>query len=153
VKSPFRTTESGNAIAAFVKDELIPLNKQLQNLVVDVSASRVGVCDSITRGRLNAFESRYVDLSGRFMKAYRKWSDPDELFSGIEAGDPQKAAAMISDYFNTKAAVGEHFGEGFRLIAHIDRIISDRKSTAYNRTTMFLAVLAIVISIIVAVLR
>ncbi len=149
---PFRTKEGAERIGRFMKDELFPTLEAFQVLAVEVSSLRLGFVDSFGSKRLDSIEARYVELLGRFMRLYRTWFDPDELFKGIEAKDPQKAAMLLGDYTGAKQAIQEHVNEGFRLLAQVDRIISDHKTTAYNRLTMFLSIVAITLSIVVALL-
>ncbi len=87
----------------------------------------------------------------RFMRAYQKWFDPDELFKGVKTDDAQGTAVILGDYFRSRQANQEHFDEGFRLLEHIDRIISGKKYIANNRVAMFLSILVITLFIVVAI--
>jgi len=148
--SPLQTNVAVMAIAAFAQ-EMFPVVRDLQGLAVDVCALRIGFFSSFYSRKLNALNHEYVDLLGNFMRVYRKWADPNELFKDVDVKDPRGAAQLMNDYTRMRGALREHLEEGFRLLAYIDNVLRDRKTIAYNRLTMFIAALAIVISVLVAV--
>jgi len=150
---PFQSKQAGTIIANFMKDELLPLNEELQVLAIDVSSLQIGFFESFTRKRLDELEKSYIDSMTRFMRAYQKWFDPDELFKGVKTDDAQGTAVILGDYFRSRQANQKHFDEGFRLLGHIDRIISGKKYMAYNRVAMFLSILAITVAIVVVIFQ
>lgn len=75
---------------------------------------------------------------------------PDEMF--VTAG-PAYTADTLANYMAIRPALAEHVHEGFRLLEYIDRTISAHKSAAYNRVALFLSVVAITVSLIVAIFQ
>jgi len=150
---PFQSKQVETIIANFMKDELLPLNEELQVLAIKVSSLQIGFFESFTRKRLDELEKSYKDSLTRFMRAYQKWFDSDELFKGVKTDDAQDTAALLGDYFRSRQANQEHFDEGFRLLGHIDRIISGKKYIVNNRVAMFLPILVITIFIVVVIFQ
>ena len=148
---PFKSSEGNQIITDFLMKELFPMNKEIQTLLVDVSSIRMGYFRSLVPSDLNDIEDKHADLLERFMKAYRKWNDPDVLFKDSKMKDPQKVSLMMMDYNQMQTAVGKHIDEAFRMMEQIDRITANKKTTSYNRITMLLSLLAITISTIVAI--
>ena len=146
---PFKTEEGGKIISCFVKDELLPLIKEIRNIAVKTSRLRVGFWESFRRKELSNLEERYKSISVKFLENYHKFSTPDILFKDLKN---QESPTFIADYFQTQGAVMQHFNEGFRLLSYIDNILTGQSTAAYNRASIFLSLLAIVIAVIIGIL-
>ncbi len=142
---PFQTKEGGDTIAKFTKDELFPVVNEIKNLAIRVSQFRVGFWGSFLRYKFSETENSYKNISVQFIKLYHKWNTPDILFEKLEKQDPP---IFIADYFQAQQSVMWHFNESFRLLSYIDRILTEQSTAAYNRVSISLALLAIVLSII-----
>jgi len=147
---PFQTKEGGDTIGRFAKDELLPLTARIEELAVDVSQFRSGFWDSILRKKLSNLENKYKEISVEFIKLYHKWNTPDILFEKLKGQEPP---LFIADYFQSQQAIMWHFNEGFRLLSYVDGILTNQSTASYNRISIVLAMLAIVISIAVVLLK
>lgn len=135
-------------VLTFLKDELQPVILELHSVARNASSFRTGFWGSFTQKNLRNIETAYVDAMNRFMAAYKKWCFPDELFK--DAGSSYTPQALV-DYMSMKPALQEHIHEGFRLLEYTDRVISGQRSAASNRVAIFLSIVAITVSIIVAI--
>ncbi len=152
---PFQTKEGGDTIAIFTKDELLPCIKRIRELAIETSQFRVGFWSSILRKSISGLEEKHKKTSVQFINLYHKWSTPDLLFQalGEEYKKPPKLGNIMGDYFNAQNAVMAHFNEGFRLLAYVDRILTEQSTAIYNRISVTLSIIAVTISIIVAILK
>ena len=152
---PFQTKEGGDTIAIFTKDELLPITAKIEELAIKVSQFRLGFFSSFSRKRSSQIENEYKKISVEFIKLYHKWNTPDILFKDlkIDSKEEQKLGGVMADYFKSQQAVMWHFNEGFRLLSYIDRILTEQSTASYNRITITLSILAITISVVVAILK
>jgi len=148
---PFQTKEGSDTIAKFTKDELLPLIRNIEELAIKVSQFRVGFWRSFWRRKFSELEDQYKQESVLFIKFYHRWSTPDIFFDdlNIDTEDQQRLGGVMADYFQTQKAIAQHFNEGFRLLNYIDRILTNQSTASYNRVSISLGILAIVISIFV----
>jgi len=58
----------------------------------------------------------------------------------------------LKEYMRIKPSLSEHIQEGFRVLGFIDRLIGGARSVADNRVAVILSMIAITVSIIVAVI-
>ena len=101
--------------------------------------------------KLTKLETVYVALSANCFNAYRKCFDPEEIFNLGDRTDPSTVAALFADHEQIKKFVRQQFDEGFRLLAYVDRSIGDRKTTVYNRMTMFVSLVALTVSVVAVI--
>ncbi|MBN1254902.1 MAG: hypothetical protein JXA50_06485 [Deltaproteobacteria bacterium] len=145
---PNQPASGQKIVLEFLRDELQPVILKLQSVAQQTSSLRVGFWGSFTQKELRTLEQSYVETMSRFMVAYKKWYFPDEMFKDVGSSHNVQ---MLSDYIKVKPALKEHIQEGFRLLEYIDRILSGQKSTAYNRVAMSLSIVAITVSVMVAI--
>lgn len=150
---PFQHDASGQAIAKFLFEELNPVVGELRQLAVDVSGFKLAFWASFTTRGLRNLEELYNATMKRFMTAYKKWQNPDELFGEVPPKDDEEAGPMLADYLRFSDLVDKSINEGFRLVGHIDGVLSQQRSIAYNRVAMMISIAAITVSIIVAVFQ
>jgi len=150
----FQTKEGGDTITQFIKNELLPLIRNIEELAIEVSQFRVGFWGSFLRKKFLILEDKYKKESVEFIKFYHKWSTPDIFFESlnIDTKDQQKLGGVMADYFQTQRAIIQHFNEGFRLLGYIDRIFTEQSTAAYNRVSITLSLIAVVIAIIIVIL-
>jgi hypothetical protein len=146
-------TPGHKLILEFVKKELIPATRELQDLAVDCSSAGMGFFESLTRTKLNTIEATYLEKSQQFMSIYKKWADPNELFISLRPTNDKESGKIIGPYISMKPAVQEYFDEGFRVISYIQTYITTQSTSLYNRLAVLLSVLAITISVIIAILK
>lgn len=154
MNGPFQGNKSGIVIAKFVKDELFPLLDHIRDLSISVSQLKVGFFDSFLRIALNKQESSYKDLSVKFITMYKKWNMPDLLYKEvkIDTNNPLEFGPAMNDYFNSQQAVMWHFNEGFRLLSYIDSVLTEQSTASYNRISVSLSLIAIVISVFLGII-
>ena len=152
---PFQTKEAGDTIMKFTQDEVFPCVHNIRKLAIKTSQFHIGFWDSFFRKEISKLENEYKKESVEFIKVYHKWSTPDILFKelNIDSKDKIRHGNVMADYFNAQQAIMWHFNEGFRLSGYINKILSEQSTAAYNRVSITLALLAITISIIVAILK
>ncbi|KUK50056.1 MAG: hypothetical protein XD75_0071 [Parcubacteria bacterium 33_209] len=152
---PFQTKEGGDTISIFTKDELLPIAAKIEEIAIEVSQFHLGFFSSFSRKRLSQIENEYKKISVEFIKLYHKWNIPDILFKDlkIDSKEEQKLGGVMADYFQSQQAVMWHFNEGFRLLSYIDRILTEQSTAFYNRISITLSILAITISVVVAILK
>lgn len=150
---PFNSQQGGEVISRFTKDELFPVTEKIRNLAIEISQFRAGFLESFLRNKIKKLEKLYKDLSVSFLNLYNKWNTPDILFKNlnIDFKNPQEFGPIMGDYFNSQQAVMWHFNEGFRLLNYIDDILTSQTTASYNRISISLSLLAIVISIILVI--
>ncbi len=148
---PFQTKEAGDIIARFANDELLPIVGKIREMAIEVSSLRVGL---ISHTKINNFECRFKSVVSGFLVAYNKWSTPDLLFKGLDySPEDKRNILVIADYMNTKNAFQQHIDEGFRLMTYIDNSLTGQSTAVYNRKSITVSLLAIVIALIAIFLQ
>ncbi|MFH1656163.1 MAG: hypothetical protein ABH956_00105 [Candidatus Nealsonbacteria bacterium] len=153
--TPFYTKEFSDIIGKFSKDELFPCISEINKLAIDVSKFRSSFWGDLSKNKILKLENRYKDISVKFINLYHKWNTPDILFKDLNQNpkDIEKDGKIIADYFSTNQAVMKHINESFRLLGYIDKILTGQDTAFYNRVSIALAIIAVTISIIVAILK
>lgn len=154
MNGPFQSLDGGNTIAKFTKDELLPIAKKIRQLAIVISKFRAGYLESFHRRGLGNLENEYKSLSVELVSSYHKWSTPDDLFEDldIDKDNPQQFGPIMIDYFNSQQAVMQHFNESFRLLSYVDGILTGQSTASYNRISVSISLLAIVIAIVAILL-
>ncbi len=141
----------GTAIVlSYFKDELNPTVTALQTFAEEVASYKVGFFESLTRKKLEGMESRYAEHMSSFMRIYKKWHLPDEMFKDVQIADK---TGLLAEYMQLKPSLTEHINEGFRVLAFIDKLISGARSTADTQVAVILSIIAITISIVTAIFQ
>ena len=153
MNGPFLGQESGEVIARFVKDELFEELVKIRDLAIEASDYKSGFFESFLMMDLRQLENKFVKSTSNFLKLYKKWNTPDILYQNLKINpdDPQKMGPAMQDYFNSQQAVMQHFNEGFRLIEYINSLILPIKTTSYNRISILVSLIAIVVSVFISV--
>lgn len=156
-QGPFNSQRAGKLISAFFQLELNPLIERLHDLAVESSSLRLGFVDcfveSFARGPLRSLENSYSEATIAFFGLYRRWSDLDRLFESAGFSSDAECGAAIGDYLRIQPEMSRHFEVGFRLLAHVDRVLTGQRTAAYNRVAISLSLAAITISVIVAIFK
>lgn len=126
-----------------IQQELFPVLNELKQLLVDIQGLRITF--PLYSKELSKYEVVYQDIAKRFFIVVQKLETPDILFKDLPH-NPQD----IAGYFQFEGAVGKNINEGSRYVEIIDRTLDRKRQTIFNSWTLFLAVLAIVISVIFA---
>ncbi len=126
-----------------IQKELFPILNELKQLLIDIQGLRITF--PLYSKELNKYEATYQDVAKRFFTLVQKLETPDILFQGLPP-NPQD----IAGYFQFEGAVGKNINEGSKYVEIIDRTLDRKRQTIFNSWTLFLAVLAIVISVILA---
>ncbi len=126
-----------------IQQELFPVLNELKQLLVDIQGLRI--TSALYSKELSKYEAAYQDLAKRFFIVVQKLETPDILFKDLPH-NPQD----IAGYFQFEGAVGKNLNEGSRYVEIIDRTLDRKRQTIFNSWTLFLAVLAIVISVVFA---
>lgn len=124
-----------------VHKELFPILNELKQLLVDIQGLRI-VFPLYSKG-LNKYDTQYQDIAKRFFIVVQKLETPDILFKDLP-NNPQD----ITSYFQFEGAVGKSINEGSKYVEIIDRTLDRKRQTIFNSWTLFLAILAIFISIV-----
>ncbi len=137
-------------VFTYFTDELNPAVSELQSFAEEVSSYRVGFLESLTRKKLNDLEKRYAAHMSSFMRIYKKWHLPDEMFKDVQA--PDKTSLWV-EYLQIKPSLSEHINEGFRVLAFIDKLVGGARSNADTQVAVILSLIAIKISIVTAIFQ
>ena len=124
-----------------VHKELFPILNELKQLLVDIQGLRIVF--PLYSKRLNKYDTQYQDIAKRFFIVVQKLETPDILFKDLP-NNPQD----IASYFQFEGAVSKNINEGSKYVEIIDRTLDRKRQTIFNSWTLFLAILAIVISIV-----
>jgi hypothetical protein len=83
---------------------------------------------------------------------YKVWSTPDILFKELKIKDEEteRLGIIMSDYLSNDKVMQVQFEEGFKLLDISNKILTDENTSSYNKLAITLSVIAISISIIVA---
>lgn len=153
---PFESDLGGKPIIDHVVKKIFPIMKKVKNLSLEVSDYKQGFLNSFFRVKLPSLNKQYRAINKEFLEIYHVYQTPDDLFKDLDIDkdkEKEKLGIVMVDYINTKAPVMEHFKEGFHLLELIDRSLIRYSQSADQRVSTFLAILAITISIIVAILK
>ncbi|MDA8133353.1 MAG: hypothetical protein M0T82_01910 [Desulfobacteraceae bacterium] len=142
--------KGGQIVLDYFKNELNPAVADLQSFAEEVASYKVGFFESLTRKKLDGIERRYAAYMSSFMRIYKKWHLPDEMFRDVQIADKN---SLIAEYMQIKPSLTEHINEGFRVLAFIDKLVGGARSTADNQVAVILALIAITISIVTAVFQ
>ena len=134
-------TNSERRILEVVKDELFPQIEDLKKVMVDLQSCRISW--QVFSKRISKLEKDYSEVSGRFFGVVRKLETPDILFSGLEVED----VSNMSAYFNYQHAFKQNLSEGIGFVEIIDRTLDRKIGRINNNRTLWLAIVAIMISI------
>lgn len=127
-----------------VHKELFPILNELKRLLVDIQGLRITF--PLYSRDLKKYDTQYQDVAKRFFVVVQKLETPDILFKDLPS-NPQDMAS----YFQFEGAVGKTINEGSKYIEIIDRTLDRKRQAIFNSRTLFLAILAIVISIVFAI--
>jgi hypothetical protein len=150
---PFQSELGGKPIMEHLSKQVFPVVKEIQQLSLEIGDYKQGFINSFFRARLSELQEKYRKVNKKFLQAYHIYQTPDELFKDAtinQKKDEQKIAVMISDYMNTKNIIMPHFQEGFVLLEMMDRNLTRCSQSADQRVSTFLSILAITISIVLA---
>jgi hypothetical protein len=150
---PFASIESGNAIMQHMKDAVLPAEKAIQVLALKVFDYKPTLLNSFQRAKFSEISEEYRVVSGEFLRAYKIFQTPDELFKQIQSNDSQKAAMYVSDLMRFSPAAKPHFDECFRLLEIIDRSLTRYSESSDQRVATILSLTAISVSIMVAIFK
>ena len=134
-------SEGTKRIMETVHKELFPILNELKQLLVDIQGLRIVF--PLYSKRLNKYDTQYQDIAKRFFIVVQKLETPDILFKDLP-NNPQD----IASYFQFEGAVSKNINEGSKYVEIIDRTLDRKRQTIFNSWTLFLAILAIVISIV-----
>jgi len=124
-----------------IQKELFPILNDLKQLLVDIQGLRITF--PLYSKRLNIYNIKYQTIAKSFFTVVQKLETPDILFK-----DLPKNHKAIASYFQFHEAMSKNIGEGSRYVEIIDRTLDRKRQTIFNSWTIFLATLAIVISLI-----
>lgn len=123
-----------------VHKELFPALNELKQLLVDIQGLRI--IFPLYSKELKRHDTQYQDIRKRFFTVVQKLETPDILFKGLP-NNPQD----IASYFQFEGAISKNINEGSKYVEIIDRTLDRKRQTVFNSWTLFLAVLAIVVSV------
>lgn len=124
-----------------VQNELFPILNELKQLLIDIQNLRVVF--PLYLKDLNKINNKYGEIAKRFFIVVQKLETPDILFEGLPKNNQD-----IASYFQFQGAISKHISEGSKYIEIIDRTLDRKRQTIFNSWTLFLAILAIAVSII-----
>ena len=148
--TPSPREEVAMRAGTFLKDELWPLVKDIEQLAIEACKLKDGFWARLTGRNLSKINDKYLDVSVAFMNAYHKWNTPDELFKGMSHLPDDN---VMSAWFQLNDAATATFNQGFRLIDYVDRVISERNTSRYNTWSMIIAVIAVIVAFMGPVIR
>jgi hypothetical protein len=124
-----------------IQKELFPILNELKQLLVDIQELRIKF--PLYSKKLNEYNKKYQQITKRFFITVQKLETPDILFKDIPS-NPQDMAG----YFQFQGAMGKNIEEGSKYIEIIDRTLDRKSQNIFNSWTVFLAIVAIIISVI-----
>ncbi|MBU1164693.1 hypothetical protein KKA15_03975 [Patescibacteria group bacterium] len=153
---PFKTEAGGKPIIEHVTKQVFPIMKKLQQLSLEIGEYQQGFINSFLQSRLSSLKKNYNQVNKEFLEIYHIYQTPDELFKEVKLDkekDEADTATIMSDYFNSQSFIKPHFDEGFGLLEIMDRNLTRYSQSADQRISTSLAIIAITISIVVAILK
>lgn len=138
-----QVSEGTKRIVETVHKELFPILNELKQLLVDIQGLRIVF--PLYSKELKKYDTQYQDIAKRFFIVVQKLETPDILFKDLP-NNPQD----IASYFQFEGAVGKNVNEGSKYVEIVDRTLDRKRQTIFNSWTLFLAILAIVISTVFA---
>lgn len=124
-----------------IQTELFPILNNLKQLLVDIQGLRINF--PLYSKKLNNYNLKYQTIAKDFFTVVQKLETPNILFKGLPS-NPQD----IASYFEFHEAMSKNISEGSRYVEIIDRTLDRKQQTIFNSWTIFLAALAIVMSVI-----
>ncbi|MFA5751352.1 MAG: hypothetical protein WCX79_04535 [Candidatus Paceibacterota bacterium] len=134
-------SEGAKILLNTVQKELFPVLNELKQLLVNIQGLRIN-CPLYSK-QLIEYQTTYEDTAKRFFVIVQKLETPDILFKDL----PQDIQ-NIASYFQFENAVGKNINEGSKYVEIIDRTLDRKRQIIFNYQTLFVAILAIAISII-----
>ena len=125
-----------------VHKELFPTLESLKELLIRTQKLRIVF--PLYSKELVLIEKEYRQTAVDFFEVTRKLQTPDILFKD------SKEDKNIVDYFQFRGAFVQSISEGSSYVEIIDRTLDRKRETIQNSRTLFLALLALVVSIVVS---
>lgn len=123
-----------------IQKELFPTLESLKELLVRIQKLRI--IFPLYSKELSLIEKDYEKTAVAFFEVTRKLQTPDILFKD------SKEDRNIVDYFQFRGAFVQNISEGASYIEIIDRTLDRKRGTIQNSRTLFLALSALVVSIL-----
>lgn len=124
-----------------IQKELFPILNELKQLLVDIQELRIKF--PLYSKKLNEYNKKYQQITKRFFTTVQKLETPDILFKDLPSNTQDMAG-----YFQFQGAMGKNIEEGSKYIEIIDRTLDRKSQNTFNSWTVFLAIVAIMISVI-----
>ncbi|MFA6493025.1 MAG: hypothetical protein WCV58_02740 [Patescibacteria group bacterium] len=146
---PFKTPEGNEAIALFVKNELLPLIKKIQELTIDSAKINNSNLNIFYNSDLKIIMQKYQSESEKFIKAYHKWSTPDILFekTDLKNKHPDHIVKALQDYKDWDEAIMLYINKGFRLLEYASKNIYQSEVAINNIRILVISLMALGVAI------
>ena len=141
-KDQIPVTSGQKIIMNTVQKELFPTLESLKELLVRIQKLRIAF--PLYSRELSLIEKEYTQIAVDFFEVTRKLQTPDILFK--DSKDDQN----MVDYFQFRGAFIQNISEGASYIEIIDRTLDRKSEMIQNSRTLFLALVALVVSIVVS---